>query len=71
MTGETSGSTCNGAATRCARCGAPMHCGALAGDARCWCMTVPALPAEALRAGLGCLCRACLESDIGQIHKAP
>jgi hypothetical protein len=39
-------------------------CGALAGDARCWCASLPALPVERLDAASGCLCAACLEADI-------
>ncbi|HMC15603.1 MAG TPA: cysteine-rich CWC family protein [Albitalea sp.] len=47
---------------RCARCGAPFHCG-VADAMPCWCVAV-ALD-DVVRAGLagryvGCLCAACL-----------
>ncbi|WP_175938945.1 cysteine-rich CWC family protein [Caballeronia sp. BCC1704] len=48
----------------CARCGAAFRCGSLSGDAACWCASLPALPAERLRAGEVCLCRACLLAEI-------
>jgi hypothetical protein len=51
-------------ARTCPRCGTPFRCGALAGDARCWCASLPALPVERLDAASGCLCAACLEADI-------
>jgi hypothetical protein len=45
--------------SRCARCGAPFHCGI--GDAGgCWCTRLPPLPREAYAADAGCLCEACL-----------
>ena len=46
--------------TQCARCGAPFHCGAQAGDAGCWCQALPALPP--LPDLDGCLCPACLQA---------
>jgi hypothetical protein len=49
---------------RCERCGAVFRCGALAGDARCWCASLPALPSERLRSGAGCLCAGCLAAEI-------
>jgi hypothetical protein len=48
----------------CSRCGAPFRCGMLAGDATCWCASLPALPPDALRPGAGCLCPACLARKI-------
>ncbi|SAK40689.1 hypothetical protein AWB75_00232 [Caballeronia catudaia] len=48
----------------CERCGAVFRCGMLAGDAACWCATLPALPADALRPGIGCLCPACLAAQV-------
>ncbi|TAK88407.1 MAG: hypothetical protein EPO20_02990 [Betaproteobacteria bacterium] len=46
-------------ADRCARCGAPFHCGR--NDAGCWCESLPPL---APVPGRGCLCRACLEAEL-------
>ncbi|WP_087048022.1 cysteine-rich CWC family protein [Caballeronia ptereochthonis] len=48
----------------CAQCGAPFRCGMLAGDAACWCATLPALPLDRLRPGVSCLCPACLAREI-------
>jgi len=48
----------------CARCGAAFRCGSLAGDAACWCASLPALPLDRLRAGEPCLCRACVIAEI-------
>jgi hypothetical protein len=55
---------------RCTRCGAAFHCGARAGDASCWCAALPALPAERLRDGAGCLCAACLTAELGELARA-
>jgi hypothetical protein len=52
----------------CERCGAAFRCGAAAGDARCWCASMPALGRERLIDGAGCLCPACLEAQIA--HEA-
>ncbi|WP_244158382.1 cysteine-rich CWC family protein [Caballeronia fortuita] len=54
----------------CARCGAAFRCGALAGDPSCWCATLPALPADRLRAGMRCLCPACLAARIANAASA-
>jgi hypothetical protein len=43
---------------RCAACGLPFHCGAKAGDARCWCADLPPLHPVP---GQTCLCPACLK----------
>ncbi|SOE83012.1 Cysteine-rich CWC [Caballeronia arationis] len=48
----------------CSRCGAAFRCGSLAGDARCWCASMPELPLARLRSGAGCLCPACLAEEI-------
>jgi hypothetical protein len=48
----------------CARCGATFRCGSLAGDAACWCASLPALPPDRLCVGEACLCRACLLVEI-------
>jgi hypothetical protein len=48
----------------CERCGATFRCGLRAGDSVCWCATLPALPIETLRAGMNCLCPACLATEI-------
>lgn len=46
------------AATRCALCGAPFHCGAVAGSVECWCVAEPHAAIDPqLR---GCLCPDCL-----------
>jgi hypothetical protein len=46
----------------CTRCGTTFICGALveqaAGEPRCWCMALPALPAP--DASRSCYCPACL-----------
>jgi hypothetical protein len=47
----------------CERCGATFRCGALAGDASCWCASLPALPLDRLRPGIRCLCPACLTTE--------
>ncbi|HEV3009334.1 MAG TPA: cysteine-rich CWC family protein [Burkholderiales bacterium] len=44
---------------RCARCGAPFHCGR--DEAECWCASLPALEPVPGRA---CLCRHCLEREL-------
>ncbi|HSA89618.1 MAG TPA: cysteine-rich CWC family protein [Burkholderiales bacterium] len=44
---------------KCARCGAPFHCGR--NEPRCWCMSLPALEPVPGRA---CLCRKCLEEEL-------
>lgn len=43
----------------CPRCGAAFACGAEGGA--CWCAELRPLPADRIRNGEGCLCRACLE----------
>ncbi|MBL8495105.1 MAG: hypothetical protein JNM37_12660 [Rhodocyclaceae bacterium] len=48
--------------TQCAHCGAHFHCGAVAGDGRCWCQALPALPP--LPDLAGCLCPACLQARV-------
>jgi DNA-directed RNA polymerase subunit RPC12/RpoP len=46
---------------RCARCGAPFHCG-MNDPGGCWCAQLPPLPAERLQAMQGCLCPDCLRA---------
>jgi hypothetical protein len=53
-------------AQACSRCGTAFRCGSLAGDARCWCASLPQLPVERLKSGIGCLCPACLAEEIGR-----
>jgi hypothetical protein len=53
----------------CSRCGAPFRCGTLAGDATCWCASLPALPPDSLRPGAGCLCPACLAAETERIAR--
>jgi|APFre7841882724_1041349.scaffolds.fasta_scaffold00310_21 hypothetical protein len=43
--------------TVCSACGAPVRCGALAGDTTCWCASLPSI---APVPGPGCLCPQCL-----------
>ncbi|WP_277189506.1 cysteine-rich CWC family protein [Caballeronia sp. BR00000012568055] len=50
----------------CERCGAAFHCGAIAGDATCWCASLPALGIECierLKPDARCLCPACLRDE--------
>lgn len=52
---------------RCPQCGAAFHCGVVAGEAQCWCASLPPVslpPAKAEpgeSAGANCLCPACLK----------
>lgn len=50
------------AADACARCGATFECGMKAGVERCWCADLPPIAPSAAFAG--CLCPACLRSEI-------
>jgi hypothetical protein len=54
---------------RCARCGAEFHCG-LADPGGCWCARLPPLPRQALAAGTGCLCEACLRAALADAARA-
>jgi Cysteine-rich CWC len=48
-------------AETCPECGARFHCGAAAGEDRCWCFDEPpAAAASPLGAGDRCLCPSCL-----------
>lgn len=63
-----------GAATgNCAQCGAPFRCGMDAGDAECWCVSLPPLlPVPAASTGdlaASCLCPACLQARLDQAQK--
>jgi hypothetical protein len=64
--GAESGEPSAHASQLCERCGAAFRCGALAGDAACWCASLPALPLGKLRPGARCLCRACLTAQIAK-----
>jgi ribosomal protein L34E len=58
---------------QCPRCGRPFDCGARstqAGAAPCWCVSMPALPADALERGLGCLCPECLADALAEARAA-
>jgi ribosomal protein L34E len=44
---------------RCARCGAPFHCGIDDPDG-CWCAKLPPLPRADYASTAGCLCERCL-----------
>jgi hypothetical protein len=56
------GSSAAESTQHCERCGAAFRCGAIAGDATCWCASLPALPVERLLADARCLCPACLRN---------
>ncbi|SAL67732.1 hypothetical protein AWB67_03777 [Caballeronia terrestris] len=56
-------------AEACSRCGAAFHCGSLAGDARCWCASLPELPIERLKGRIGCLCPPCLAEEIESMRR--
>ncbi|MFN0040631.1 MAG: cysteine-rich CWC family protein [Burkholderiales bacterium] len=47
----------------CARCGASFECG-MGKPTPCWCSTEFSPLAEIPDAGLGCLCRVCLQREI-------
>jgi len=49
--------------SRCARCGAPFHCG-IDDPGGCWCAKLPPLPREAYSPGGGCLCERCLRDAV-------
>jgi hypothetical protein len=51
------------AGLRCSRCAAPFHCG-MDDAGACWCTQLPSLPAAVLDAAQGCLCEACLKSEL-------
>ncbi|WP_228939093.1 cysteine-rich CWC family protein [Paraburkholderia saeva] len=55
---------------RCPRCGHAFDCGARAKDVVCWCRAMPALPAERLAAGSGCLCPECLATEIASVQQS-
>jgi hypothetical protein len=58
----------NAATQRCECCGAAFHCGALAGDATCWCAALAHLPADSLRPDASsCLCPVCLAAKIAGV----
>ncbi|MGE5336877.1 MAG: cysteine-rich CWC family protein [Gemmatimonadota bacterium] len=56
--------------SRCSRCGAPFHCGIDDRDG-CWCARMPPLPLDALEAGHGCLCPACMDAVTTALRRAP
>jgi len=49
--------------SRCARCGAPFHCGIDDADG-CWCAKLPPLPREVYADAAGCLCERCLREAV-------
>ncbi|MBI4741187.1 MAG: cysteine-rich CWC family protein [Betaproteobacteria bacterium] len=49
----------------CPGCGQSFTCGAVNGDARCWCMEQPSGVFEP-SAGASCYCPACLNARINQ-----
>ncbi|MEM5389301.1 cysteine-rich CWC family protein [Paraburkholderia phymatum] len=51
---------------RCPRCRRVFDCGARGDRSTCWCVSMPALPADALKAGIGCLCPECLADTIAR-----
>jgi hypothetical protein len=55
---------------RCPRCRRVFDCGARGDRSACWCASMPALPAEALEPGTGCLCPECLAGVIARSRAA-
>jgi ribosomal protein L34E len=49
--------------SRCARCGAPFHCG-IDDAGGCWCARLPPLSREDYAAAAGCLCEQCLRAAV-------
>jgi hypothetical protein len=62
---ESTGSSAMSSA-RCPRCRRVFDCGARGGREACWCVSMPAMPTEALDAGTGCLCPECLADAIAR-----
>jgi ribosomal protein L34E len=52
-----------GGQSRCAKCGAPFHCGIDDADG-CWCAKLPSLPRQGYAADATCLCEACLKEAL-------
>jgi hypothetical protein len=50
-------------ASTCPQCGAAMRCGAVSGDATCWCFDLPRVIAVPTPQA-SCLCPACLQQLI-------
>ncbi|TDN68171.1 cysteine-rich CWC family protein [Paraburkholderia sp. BL10I2N1] len=66
-----SGSSSQGVGrARCPRCGRSFDCGRGDQASECWCRSMPALPAERLEAGRGCLCPECLAEEIARAQLA-
>ncbi|QDQ82395.1 cysteine-rich CWC family protein [Paraburkholderia megapolitana] len=63
------------ASGRCPRCGRAFDCGMraepAAGAPDCWCRSMPALPANRLKAGRACLCPECLADEIARARVVP
>ncbi|MEI5997280.1 cysteine-rich CWC family protein [Paraburkholderia bengalensis] len=55
---------------RCPRCRRVFDCGARSEVSACWCKSMPALPADALEPGSGCLCPECLATAIARARAA-
>ncbi|WP_245254133.1 cysteine-rich CWC family protein [Paraburkholderia sp. LEh10] len=55
---------------RCPRCRRVFDCGARGDRSACWCASMPALPADVLEAGTGCLCPECLADAIARTRAA-
>ncbi|WP_109479028.1 cysteine-rich CWC family protein [Paraburkholderia sp. C35] len=68
MKPSSSGSAESSAASsvRCPRCRRVFDCGARGDRSGCWCMSMPALPAETLDPGMSCLCPECLAAAIAR-----
>ncbi|HMW19284.1 MAG TPA: cysteine-rich CWC family protein [Accumulibacter sp.] len=56
--------------TACAACGTAFVCGAVAGLATCWCVTMPTMPATDLDVDRGCYCPACLQQRLSVAKEA-
>ncbi|TCG07056.1 hypothetical protein BZM27_22140 [Paraburkholderia steynii] len=61
---ESIGSSATSSA-RCPRCRRVFDCGARAAAEACWCVSMPALPTDALDASI-CLCPECLADAIAR-----
>ncbi|MHB9840734.1 cysteine-rich CWC family protein [Paraburkholderia terrae] len=62
---ESIGSSATSSA-RCPRCRRVFDCGARGGREACWCVSMPAMPTDALDASTGCLCPECLADAIAR-----
>ena len=64
MNGGPEAQDINPGAARCPRCGEAFRCGAVAGEAECWCFEAP--PVTPDPAAGDCLCPRCLRAAAGE-----